>query len=307
MSPSRPNLFVIGSMKSGTSYLSELLGAHPAIFMSRPKEPSYFVDQKILRRVWPRKQPYLESAENYLSLFAGAGDAAVIGEGSTVYSQAPTFTGVPERILAFSPQARFIYVMRDPVERTISHYWHRVRWWGERRSMLSALRVDPHYREVSDYARQLKAYLQHVARERIYVLTYEALVAEPAEQLRRVYAWLGVDASFRPAELGILTNVLPAVVDQPRGFGLLDRLRHTETYGRIAPYVPPPVRRFAAALAVRPVRPADVDTAEVKAFLQPEQQRQTEELARLLNRSFPEWKTLYARDDRDVIGARAAS
>ena len=41
-------------MKSGTSYLSELLGAHPAIFMSSEKEPTYFVDPKVLRRGWPR-------------------------------------------------------------------------------------------------------------------------------------------------------------------------------------------------------------------------------------------------------------
>lgn len=82
MKSPRPNLFLIGSMKSGTSYLSELLGAHPAIFMSSEKEPTYFVDPKVLRRGWPRMwaQGYWRSEDRYLNLFAAAGHAAVIGE-----------------------------------------------------------------------------------------------------------------------------------------------------------------------------------------------------------------------------------
>jgi hypothetical protein len=119
--------------------------------MSSPKEPCYFVEQKVLRRVWPGQweQGYWRSVERYLSLFADAGGAAVIAEASTFYSQEPRFSGVAERILSFNPSARFVYIMRDPIERTVSHYWHRVRWWGERREMLSAIRSDPHYRHVS--------------------------------------------------------------------------------------------------------------------------------------------------------------
>jgi hypothetical protein len=290
----RPNLFIIGSMKSGTTYLSGLLAEHPAVFVSSPKEPCYFVDQKTLRRVWPDRKLYLQRANDYLSLFAAAGDAAVIAEASTVYSQLPVFPGVAERILAFSPKARFIYIMRDPVERTISHYWHRVRWWGERRSLRAALRLDPHYREVSHYARQLNAYLRHVERDRIYVLTYEALVSRPFEQLQHIYAWLGVAGDFRPAKLGIPNNVLPDVIEQVRGFGLLDRLRHSATYHKVGRYIPRPVRSFAAGLAVRPLRPADLDTSEVRSLLRPQQQLETEELGRLLKRSIPEWTTLYA-------------
>ena len=70
----RPNLFLVGSMKAGTSYLSGLLGAHPSVFMGFPKE-CHFVDGRVLRRVWPsaRRQGYWRSAERYLGLFAAAG------------------------------------------------------------------------------------------------------------------------------------------------------------------------------------------------------------------------------------------
>jgi hypothetical protein len=306
MSSVRPNLFLIGAMKSGTTYLSDLLAAHPAVFMSTPKEPCYFVDPRVLRKVWRHawERGHWRTLDRYLGLFAAAGDAPVIGEASVVYSYAPLFSRVPERILAFNPAARFIYIMRDPVERTISHYWHRVRWWGERRPMMAAIRSDPHYREVSDYARQLKLYLRHVARERIYTLTLEALLLDPAAQLGRLYRWLGVAPSFRPANLGVPNNGIPDIVEQARGLGLLERLRNTATYRCLAPRLPRPVRSFGCALALRRVRPAEVDLSAVERFLRPQQQDQTAELARLLNRTFSEWQTLYARDDRRLSRLR---
>jgi Sulfotransferase family len=301
MKSPRPNLFLIGSMKSGTSYLSELLGAHPAIFMSSEKEPTYFVDPKVLRQGWPWMwaQGYWRSEDRYLHLFAAAGHAAVIGEGSTCYSKLPMYTHVPERILEFNPQARFIYIMRDPVERTISHYWHTVGSSKERRPMLSAIQSNPEYTDVSYYARQLSEYLQHVERERIFVLTFEELLANPAEQMSRMYAWLGVDSSFRLPDIPA-RHVTPEVVEQGRGgLGFLNRLRRTSSYGKVALHIPRAARKLASRLAVRRVRRTEINTLDVRAYLRPLQLRQTEELASVLRRGFPEWKTLYAKPGQD--------
>lgn len=291
-----PNLFLIGSMKAGTSYLSGLLRAHPAVFMCPVKEPCYFVDERMLKNVWYSRwqQGHWRSLEGYLSLFAGAGDAAYLAEASTPYSQVPLFQGVPERILAVSPEAKFIYIMRDPVERTISHYWHVARWWGERRDMLAAIRSEPRYQDVSDYARQLKAYLRYVDSSRIYTLTLESLSARPLEQLRALYTWLGVDPRFDARQAGGYLNEIPEEFEQARGWGLLHRLRRSHTYARIASYVPRRLRKFGSGLAERSVRPADVPVDEVVRYLRPRQQERIEELRELLGRDFPEWKTLYA-------------
>ncbi len=294
MSQPRPNVFLVGAMKSGTTHLSELLDDHPAIFMSSPKEPCHFVDGKALRRVWHYRwqQGYWRSEQEYLRLFANAGGAPVIAEASTVYAHAPLCGGVPRRILNFNPEARFIYIMRDPIERSISHYWHRVRWWGERRPILAAMRADPQYTDVSHYVRQLQEYLPYVELGRIYVLTYEELLADPVRELSRLYGWLKVNPSFRAPRIGVPTNERPEVVDQVRGFGLLEGLRRSPAYARIAHYLPKTMRKLGTRLAVRSVRPAKVPTADVESYLRSCQQRQTYELSVLLNRDFPEWTTL---------------
>ena len=291
----RPNLFLIGSMKAGTTYLSELLSTHPAVFMSLPREPCHFADPRVLRKTWPLmyRLGYWRSAERYLNLFANAGDARIIAEGSTVYTQAPRFAQVPERILAACPDAKFIYIIRDPIERTLSHYWHRVWWWGERRPIAEAIRADSHYIDTSYYAYQLEIYLRHVARERIHVLTLEELVTEPLTHLARLFSWLGIDPTFRPILDGAFSNPTPAIVEQARGFGVLDRIRKSRLYAGIGPHVPAQLRKLAVKLAVREVRTAEVPTEAVKAYLRPIQRRQTTELSELLGREFPEWTTLF--------------
>ena len=307
MKSPRPNLFLIGSMKSGTSYLSELLGAHPAIFMSAEKEPTYFVDPKVLRQDWPRMwtRGYWRSEDRYLSLFAAAGDATVIGEGSTCYSKLPTYTHVAGRILDFNPQARFIYIMRDPIERTISHYWHFVGSSRERRPMLAAIRSNPEYTNVSYYARQLSEYLQYVGPERIFVLTFEELRASPAEQMSRIYAWLGVDSSFRVPDVPA-RHVTPAVVEQARGgLAFLNRFRRTSAYAKLGRYIPRAARKLGAQVAAHRVRREEVSTLEVRSYLRPLQLRQTEELASLLSRAFPEWQTLFAEPGQEQPAERS--
>jgi hypothetical protein len=292
-----PNLFLIGAMKSGTNYLRKLLNAHPDIFMCEPEEPSYFVDPRHLKAVYPQmwERGLWQSQERYLELFRSAGDATILGEASTNYSKLPIVPGVPERIASFNSEARFMYVLRDPVERAISHYWHMVRHHAEHRPIAEAVRRDRQFAAVSQYAMQLTPFLERFGRDRVAVLIHERLLADPKGVMRGVYQWLGVDAAAAHLS-GIAEpeNVTPDVISMPNWGGIPRRLRQARTLRGTMERIPPSVRRVLHRLTARDTLRRSVDVTKAVAFLRPELRRQTDELARMLGCTFPEWATLYA-------------
>jgi hypothetical protein len=288
----RPNLFIIGAMKSGTTFFAQLLGSHPQIFICSPKEPYYFGNSDRLRSLWPyawHPNPW-PSEHAYLQLFRDAGDATFVGEASTTYSSLPLIEDVAPRIHQFAPDARILYVMRDPIERTISHYWHMVNYHNEHRKPLAAIRDDPYYMSVSHYARQLAPYLRLFGAQRVHTLTFEQLVARPAETIQSVYAWLGVDAAFIPPDIANPVHVTPDKLAQTRGW--LIRLARTAAWRAIRAYWPETLRKRVARLVTRPVYPGNIPMDKVIRFLRPIQTAQTRELQALLSRDFPEWTTL---------------
>ena len=286
----KPNLFIIGSMKSGTTFLWRLLASHPSIFMCDPKEPSFFVEPTQLRVIWPWgwEQGYWKSEEQYLELFRLAGAATILGEASVHYTYAPLASGVPEKLHRFNPSARFIYVMRDPIERTISHYWHRVRWFGETRSLSSAIKDDPQFRDVSYYAMQLAPYFRLFGRDQIKAVIFEQLVCNPTETIRSILDWLNLDSSFSPPSLPA-ENTTPDIIEQQIGkfSGLRNRFSRV-----VIDNAPASIRRLAVRIATLRVDRINVDTSETVEHLRPLQRSQTEELTQLLGREFPEWTTL---------------
>ena len=292
----RPNLFIIGAMKSSTTYLHGLLNAHPDVFMSDPDEPSYFVDPDELKKLWPEmwRSGIWRSDEAYLQLFQSAGTAAIVGEASTNYTKLPLTTGVAERLHAFAPDARLIYLVRDPVKRSLSHYWHMVRYHAEHRSIAQALRDEVQYVAVSHYSMQLRPFLELFGRGQIAVLTHEQLVRAPAATMRELSGWLGIDpAGFDNATLVPALNVTPEVVSQPTWNGIPRRVRQTLPIDLVVPYMPRWLRASLHRAATREVRRSSVQIADAIMYLQQIQRPQVHDFANLLGRDFPEWTTLY--------------
>jgi len=279
-------------MKSGTSYLHALLNSHPSIFMSEPKEPSYFVSEQQLKVLYPQiwRHGYWQSEDRYLELFNPANRVSVIGESSVFYTFLPGATGVAERIKQFNPNAQLIYLMRDPIERTISHYWHNVRHFGEHRPPLEAIERDRQYVCVSDYAMQLKEYFRWFDRDQIMILTFEDLIQRTEQVIGSIFSRLGVDgpSDWRSVEP---QNVSPASVKRPIWKWQQMRRRNHLISGAIE-HLPEALRQFGVRVFTREVEVAGVDMSRVVEHLRPLQQAQTEDLTRLIGRQFPEWSTL---------------
>ena len=288
---SKPNLFIIGAMKSGTTSLHRYLGAHPDVFMCEPKEPNYFVEELN----WGRGLDW------YLQLFHHAGNAAIAGESSTEYAKLPTYTGVAKRIHAFNSEARLIYVMRDPLDRIVSHYWHNVqdlRDEAERRDMLAAVRGDSRYLAYSDYAMQLEPYLDLFGRERIALLTFEQLTADPEGTVAGLCTWLGLEGSIPQDAFSLRWNARPAEARSVRGIGLLNRIRHTSWWRSVQHRVPQRLQDIGVHLAERRIPVSADEEAATMEYLRPILQGRVEALSRLVGREFPEWQTVKGEERR---------
>ena len=185
-----PNLLVIGGLKCGTTSLHHYLNLHPEIGMSRPKELNFFVEELNweLGRDW------------YASHFPPA--APVRGESSPHYTNLPRFEGVSARIReTLGAAVRLVYVVRDPIDRMLSHYLHNVGGGYETRPMEDVL-TDPEgaYVARSRYAMQPEPYLDDFGSDRIAIVAREELKDERAPTMRRIFDFVGVDPSFSSEE-----------------------------------------------------------------------------------------------------------
>jgi hypothetical protein len=302
-----PNLFIVGAMKAGTSSLHEYLHQHPQIFMSRTKEPQYFAPHRTRYGMWGQGNPLPEPGSDwYLRLFADAGDVMYAGEGSVSYTARHWVSGCEQRIWEFNPDARIIYLIRDPVERAISHYWHFVAAGRETLSPSRALRERDDYLARSDYAYQIEPYLRRFGEDQVYLLTLEELQADPDGTLGRLFAWLGVDDSVA-IDTSEKHNVREQDVRQARRFArpLVKMLRgwRWQRWNRL---VPRPVKGMLEAVAYRRVDPAAYDLRAERAYLRDRLAPRVQTLSRLAGRNFPEWTLMgdLARNEiRDVAYA----
>lgn len=186
----RPNFFIIGAMKCGTTSLYELFRQHPQIGMSREKEPAFFAADEVFAQGW----------NWYESLFAHAADKPARGEASTSYSKRFSYPRAVGRIARSLPDAKLIYVVRDPLERIESQWMHGVHqgWHPPRfeRALEQPGLIDP-----SRYWAQISAYRDYFADERILVLFFDEFKSDPRRFLQRCWRFLEVDASFVPSGL----------------------------------------------------------------------------------------------------------
>lgn len=211
-----PNLIVIGAAKCGTSSLHYYLDLHPEVQMSRPKELNFFIsdssfdpepyiaDQSEARLIGERGN-WERGIEWYSSFFST--DAPIRGETSVAYTY-PWYEGVAERLAEVVPDAKLIYVVRDPVERIISHYQQYRLGGREWRPLNAALASDRNgYVAPSRYASALAPYLERFPRERILVVRQDELRNSRRETIREVFAFLGVERSFWSEEMEVMRNI----------------------------------------------------------------------------------------------------
>jgi Sulfotransferase domain len=206
-STARPDFFIVGAFKSGSTALYEYLRGHPQVFMPFHKEPHFFGDD--LTRHYGR----LSLAE-YLALFRDARPGQRVGEASTWYLYS---SSAAREIAEFSPEAQIVILLRNPVDVMYAqHSQMRFRADEELADFAAALDAEPArrrgermppppvrpetllYRQSVRFADQLERYIDVFGRERLHIILFDDLVADTQASYREVLEFLGVDQAFQP-------------------------------------------------------------------------------------------------------------
>jgi len=192
-----PDFIILGAMKCGTSTMAAQLGAQPGIFMTDPKEPNFFSDDPV----------HAKGISWYNSLFANAAPSDLKGEASTHYTKLPTFPKTMERMVKVLDAPKLIYMIREPVSRTVSHYIHEWTMGGIIKDIDSALNTHPELIAYGCYARQIAPYVEQYGADSVFVTSLEAMNHAPEETLQRICRFIGFDGVPEWIQEQALTNV----------------------------------------------------------------------------------------------------
>ncbi|MCU1623584.1 MAG: hypothetical protein JWL79_2429 [Frankiales bacterium] len=193
-----PDWIIIGAAKSGTTSLSAWLAKHPDVWATQYKELHYFdFDENHARGpAW------------YAEFFAEAGPSQKAGEATPNYLHSPE---APERVAALVPDATLLAVLRHPVDRAHSHYWHQRNWGASLPDFptlvdaaLAGDRTFEHFLTRGDYDAQLAAWTARGLQPKVHL--FEDLAGDPQRVFAEVCDQIGVPR----AEVATVGSVLNA-------------------------------------------------------------------------------------------------
>lgn len=197
------HFFIGGAQRSGTTYAYHVCADHPDIEMAHPvkPEPKFFMNDELVAK----------GLEYYHQTYFGQKPhARIYGEKSTSYIE---IERAAQHVATHLPDAKFVFVLRHPVDRAISNYWFSVKHGVETMPIADAMyheetrlndydsskiSVSPFaYLKRGRYIEYLDVYQRYFPRTQIHVLIYEQMVTQLAA-VQELYRFLGVDDSFDP-------------------------------------------------------------------------------------------------------------
>ena len=197
----KPNLFIVGAAKSGTTSLHNYLNQHPDIFMCSPKEPHYLINNEIGQS---RILNGVTSRNEYYNLFFDGQNSKFRGESSVMYLMYPEIV-IPKINNKFGKDSKVIIMLRNPIERAYSGYQHVRRfnsiensldfksaWKISEQRYFSNENITPasRYQELGLYYKQVKLYLEKL--ENVHIIIYDDYLSDINKEIEKVIDFLGL-------------------------------------------------------------------------------------------------------------------
>ncbi|HEY2345803.1 MAG TPA: sulfotransferase [Xanthomonadaceae bacterium] len=284
----RPNFLFIGADKCGSSWLHKVLSEHPQCFIP-PAKDIYFFDRF-----------YEKGLDWYLRFFADApGQARCVGEVCHDYLYSAQ---AAQRIARDLPDVKLVAFLREPADRTFSHYLYMIRSGRTRVSFREALESYPELVEHSSYAKHLAPYFELFPEGQLKVFFYDDLRAAPREFARSIFEFLGLEWTD---SLDYEGKVRPA--SAPRSFLLAKALKQGAALARNLGWANFVGRIKNSSFAFRLYKPykaaaKPAATDEERKYLLAALDADLHQLVRVLPQPLPAW--IPAGDDAARVQAR---
>ncbi|WP_347839088.1 sulfotransferase domain-containing protein [uncultured Draconibacterium sp.] len=177
------DFIIIGAMKAGTTSLYELLKEHPQISFSKIKETHFF----------SQTSNWQKNIASYHKLFSEKEGGKLLGEASTSYAFRPHYKNVAEKIYNYNPDMKIIYIVRNPIDRSISHYMHSFSKGYTKLTIDEEIKSREHIIQVSRYFYQIEPYLKLFGKEQILFIDFEDFIKSKKEVLDKLAYFLNID------------------------------------------------------------------------------------------------------------------
>ncbi|MEM7167250.1 MAG: sulfotransferase [Planctomycetota bacterium] len=231
-----PNFLIIGAAKCATTSIYHQLSQHPDVCVPggsmAEKEPAFFSQQNA--GTWDNGLDW------YKSLFQHWDGEKAVGEASTSYTKTPAYSDPPELIQQVIPDARLIYIIRNPLDQILSHYRHIVLYGDADATFAHSIFEGDFLISVASYYRQIQAYMSRFEREQLLVILFEDYVRATHEYGVRLCEFLEIDATI-PLE------------GEPRNVSRSKRYEKVRGAHRFIAKAPRGIARLASELLTRPV------------------------------------------------------
>ncbi|MBI3796732.1 MAG: sulfotransferase [Deltaproteobacteria bacterium] len=243
----KPDFFIVGAPKCGTTAMNDYLRQHPEIFLPAKKEIHFFGSELVF-------QKSRVTEEEYFSHYRAVREEKRIGEAAVWYLYSKRAAA---EIKEFNPEARSIIMLRNPVDMMYSMHGQRLyndnedirdfeealaaeaeRQQGRRLYKNAANLMGFFYRDIASYTPQVQRYFAVFGRDKVHVIIFDDFKSDTAQAYRATCEFLGVDPHFRP-EFAVINP---------------SKTVHNKTLRSFLRYPPPPASWLLKLLQRSPVR-----------------------------------------------------
>ncbi|NNK87540.1 MAG: hypothetical protein HKO90_04600 [Flavobacteriaceae bacterium] len=273
MSVTKVNLLIIGAARSATTSISRILTSHPDVCFCTVKEPQFF-----------SKADWRDHLEDYNRLF-NCDDKTFYVDGSTNYSKFPNFNrNIHQDIFEYNPDMKFIYMMRNPLDRIVSHYNFAIERGLTTAGIDEEILKNRIYTDSSKYFEQIDRYLKYFPFQRFKFIFFEDLINDPKDCIASLYDFLGIQwHDYNHKDLH----------SNKSNAGHIGHIKHDDPK-TIPDYIKKAFHVFYRRM--KPVQKATVNDlqSEVLNKLRDELLPDIERLEGLLNRDLNSWKNSFS-------------